>query len=470
MSSAFYPLGMNSYNNRLPTGGYESWKGSGVFGNPIGVTSGSMRPLTNKDPANDALYKFGLPRPIKQYRRGIAIPVRIPPADISITENPNPNNVFKGTDDYYYSNRQVKSSVRSNMVTQLMEIPGGFIVKENSIIDPNQNKFENECKNCKGIGLVSNWYPINNLTEKPQPNVTNPLLCCNQQRKAIRRVLPASTLLKKNYYTTTYQYLFNRCQTYDQRAFNFVSGVKDPKIYKEFEEYPLVTDELIKNAKPGSPLAYLNVYVANCNPNGEISAAADIEIIQTISSILFSKNIITEEQYKKLQKIQFEKIPLFLNYLKTLPPSQAEAALILASEILYNPYNGSLISGPSNPKGCKLVEYKPNNPQFAQQGAVSSSTRMLKLNVTTIEKNAALNKKAQTAALTSALTVNTPPFIPFVYKTKVPKCNPGLYTFNGNPKVCFKRSNDVTIGLYDPSYSFNNVVNQLSDMTSIVNN
>jgi hypothetical protein len=47
------------------------------------------------------------------------------------------------------------------------------------------------------------------------------------------------------------------------------------------------------------------------------------------------------------------------------------------------------------------VEYKPNNPQFAQQGAVSSSTRILKLNVTTIEKNAAINKRIQKSANSS---------------------------------------------------------------------
>ena len=32
-----------------------------------------------------------------------------------------------------------------------------------------------------------------------------------------------------------------------------------------------------------------------------------------------------------------------------------------------------------NKQGCKQVFYKPNNTQFAQQGAVSSSTRLLKL-------------------------------------------------------------------------------------------
>ena len=40
MSSAFYPLGMNSYNNRLPQGGYVSWKS----GNPVGITAGTIRP------------------------------------------------------------------------------------------------------------------------------------------------------------------------------------------------------------------------------------------------------------------------------------------------------------------------------------------------------------------------------------------------------------------------------------------
>ena len=44
-------------------------------------------------------------------------------------------------------------------------------------------------------------------------------------------------------------------------------------------------------------------------------------------------------------------------------------------------------------KGCSQVYYKPNNPQFANQGAVSSSTRILKLNVDTISTNAYKNPK-----------------------------------------------------------------------------
>jgi hypothetical protein len=452
---------MNSYNNRLHTGGYETWKGRGIHGNPVGVTSGSMRPLTNKDPANDAIYKFGLPRPIKQYRKGIAIPVFINPSD--------PNALYRDLNETYYSNRHVKSSVRNKMVSQLMDTPGQYIVKENSLINPDDDKLVTDCNTCKGIGLVSGWYPINNLTEKPQPNVMNPLLCCNQQRKAVRRVLPASTILKKNYFTTTDQYLRNRCQTYRQRVFNFARGVNDPNIYNLTDEYPIITEQAIANAKPGSPLSYSNLYVANCTPNGEIATAADILIIQRISYILLSNNIISEDQYNELYNLNYDEVPLLINYLQNLPSIQSERSLAIAAEILYNPYDISLITGPSNRKGCKLVEYKPNNPQFAVQGAVSSSTRILKLNVTTIERNAAKNKQVQQSAAANVLLTNNPPFIPFIYKSKVPTCNPGLYIKNGNPKTCFKNTNDIANSKYAPAYSFNSVVNQLSDMSSIVN-
>ena len=42
--SSFYPQGMIGYNNRLNQGGYKSWKGSGFFSNPVGITWGNIRP------------------------------------------------------------------------------------------------------------------------------------------------------------------------------------------------------------------------------------------------------------------------------------------------------------------------------------------------------------------------------------------------------------------------------------------
>ena len=455
MSSAFYPLGMNSYNNRTPQGGYQTWKGRGVYSNPVGITSGNMRPLTNKDPANDAVYKFGLPRPLKQYRRGISVPVPI--------QVPDPNNPGEMIESYYYSNREVKSSVQDKMVFQMLDTPGGYSVKNNQLrnnsIDNNLNE---DCKTCNGVGIVSSWYPINNLSEKPQPNVTNPLLCCNQQRKARRRVLPASTLLKKNYYTTTGQYLYNRCQTFEQRSFNFVNGSTDPNV-----------DPLLQaTSKPGEPLSYLNTYVANCNPNFEITQAVYIGVINDIAIILLRENIIDKTEYDQIVRLNSGSIEDFISLLKDLPPLKVDQSLAIASAILYDPYNGPLIQGPSNPKGCARVYYKPNNPTFAKQGAVSSSTRTTYLDVTTIEKNAAsirntnINKNLDQNII-GQITHGELPFTGSIYKNKAPKCDPGLFIKNGNPKTCFKNSNDSSN--FNPVSTYNNNVNQLSDMTSVVN-
>jgi hypothetical protein len=222
MSSAFYPQGMNSWNNRVPQGGYKTWKGRGVFSNPVTNTATHIRPLTNNDPGNVFPTGFGLPRPIKHYRKGTVIPVPIP---VLVYDPSNPAQYIEQSLIDYNVNRAVKSSLGSSLgggnggtglISQLIDTPGSFIVKDNQPLNSNQyndvgilnddsglpetNKIDNECTTCNGIGGVSGWYPINNLTEKPQSNVTNPLLCCNQQRKARQRVLGANTNVKKNYY------------------------------------------------------------------------------------------------------------------------------------------------------------------------------------------------------------------------------------------------------------------------------
>jgi hypothetical protein len=265
MSSAFYPLGMNSYNNRLNQGGYKSWKGNGVFSNPIGSTSTNIRPLTNNDPTNDSPQKFGLPRPIKQYRKGIVTHI-------------NNNNT-----------RAVKSSTGGgSLIGQMIDIPGGYSIKQNTANEiTNTKKMDIDCKTCQGIGIIDNWKPITNLTENPEPETQTRQYCCNQERNAIVRVLPTSSNITKNgnlpitYYTNIQQYRNNRCQTYQQKAFNFQS-VANPKE---------------------------NTYNSMCQP-----------------------------------------------------------------------VNG----------GCKLSVYKTNNPQFAQQCAVKSSTRTFKRATTTVQSRIAL--------------------------------------------------------------------------------
>jgi hypothetical protein len=103
-------------------------------------------------------------------------------------------------------------------------------------------------------------------------------------------------------------------------------------------------------------------------------------------------------------------------------------------QLAANPYNGSVVSGPSNPKGCAQVIYKPNNPQFAKQGGVSSSTRILKLTVDTINTSAYNQRKLKTgnpANIATAIQYGFNPNVPYIYKDKVPECQP--QTFVGNP-------------------------------------
>lgn len=467
MSTAFYPTNMRSmssggvnHNSTLQNIPYRSWKGSGAFSNPVGITASHIRPLTNKDPGNIFPTGFGLPRPIKHFRKGTVIHKLL---NNYITDNQEVDLID------YNINRLVKSSTGSSLgggnggtglIAQLNEIPGSFIVKENNI-DSNGNP-DKTCQTCQGIGIISNWMPINNLTEKPQPNVENPLLCCNQQRKAIQRVLPSSTNIKKNYYQTNYMYLYNRCQTFQQREFNFINGPIDEKVLNLFLKYPLIAAKLIEYSKPGDPLSLYNQYVAQCNPNFTIQKGAEISFVNNLTIYLLENGLITEQQYAIITGKTELSITTFFDLLKSIL-SNKEYDLIVEYyyNIASNPYNGSYISGPSNSKGCAQVYYKPNNPQYAKQGAVSSSTRILKLNVDTITKNASSMSKRVTYPTANQLDKGNNTIIPFILKAKPnTTCNPQTYSgnpffFQGQPpkkNICSKNTGDI----YGP---YNNVFN-----------
>ena len=120
------PQGMGSYNNRSNVGGYVTWKGSGMYSNPAAVTSGNIRPLTNKDPTNIYPTGFGLPRPQKwQYRKGTTTN---PPTPIILT---NPNDPTQYIE--INPNRQVRSSTSSSLIRQTIDYPGQYSVKQNPI-------------------------------------------------------------------------------------------------------------------------------------------------------------------------------------------------------------------------------------------------------------------------------------------------------------------------------------------------
>jgi hypothetical protein len=395
---------------------YVTWKGTGLSQTPVGITAGTIRPLTNLDYGNNAVYgspfnvyvdgKFvrrgvsgfwGKARPIKHARKGAIPRVAIEGAIDEQEYIQMDRNI----------NREVKSSSQGTLVKQMIDNPGGYSVKQNTLL--------NLPTNCQGICVSANLYPnIPYLTENPEPVTTSPGFCCNPEKKARRRVLPASTNLKQNYYTTHIQYMENRCKTYEQRAFNFVR----PAI-------PLSDAE----AKPGSPAAEYNTYVANCQPNGEIYTASEAALVAEILLILQNQGIIPSTEADKLIYrgiVTFKELVNFIEY--QIPEPNKERAIIIYDAFVSNPYTGVPITGPTNPLGCKLVVYKPNNYQFAQQGAVSSSTLNLKLNVTTIEKNLAHLPKN------------------IILKNKAPPCQPGNYirTFQ-NPRMCHQKTNDIVI-------------------------
>ena len=425
MSTAFYPTNMR----RQSTGGYSnkstlenipyvSWKGSGIYSNPIGITSTHIRPLTNNDPGNIFPTGFLKPRPLKHYRKGTVIPTNF--------------NTEKLID--YNLNRAVKSSIGSSLgggnggtglISQMIDMPGSFIVKENQL----SNNINTDCENCNGVAIVSDWMPINNLTEKPQPNVTNHLLCCNQQKKAYNRTLPTNTNVKKNYFQTTQMYLYNRCQTFKQRQFNFISGPIDKNLEKLFMSYPFVTAKILEYSKPGDPLSIINLYVAQCNPNFTIEQGVEIGIVNALSQSLLNAKFISQEEYDLLIGESPRSVETFLSSLQfILTKEQYKMVIDYVYQIAANPYKASKTTG------CSQVYYKPNNPQFAKQGGVSSSTRTLKLTVDTINTNGYTQRKLKTgnpANTATSIQYGFNPNTPFIYKDKVSQCQ--AQTFSGNP-------------------------------------
>jgi len=416
MSTAFYPTNMRRQStsgysngstiNNIP---YSTWKGTGLFSNPKGITSNYIRPLTNNDSGNVFPTGFGLPRPIKHYRKGTVIPL---------------NNAHTNSSIEYNLNRSVKSSKAggtSGMISHMIDIPGGYSIKENDI------NVNNECINCKGAEIVSEWMPINNLTEKPQPNVTNPVLCCNQQRKALKRTLPTSTNIKDNYYQTNYMYLHNRCQTFKQRQFNFVNGSIDKKMEQLFMAYPFVTAKILEHSKPGDPLSIVNFYVAQCSPTTVVDKSIEIGFINSLLESLLNANYVNEEEYNEILMQQPLTTENFISSLqKILTNEQYEKLINYLYQLASNPYNNSFVS---YKKRCSQVYYKPNNPQFAKQGGVSSSARTLKLVVDTIDTNA-YKQQILKKGIPSSSNPSGNTSTPFIFKDKVPKCN--LQTYNSN--------------------------------------
>jgi hypothetical protein len=185
------------------------------------------------------------------------------------------------------------------------------------------------------------------LTEKPQPETQTLKYCCNEERNALIRVRPASTKLDKNYYTTTTEYLYNRCQTFEQKQFNYLSSGSSTE-------------------KPGAPLSQNNVYKANCNPNLEI---------QYTESLLPKALPLTPSNPLKCKIVQYK--PNNYKYAKQGAVSSSDRLLRLSVEtsnqnlsnitktqsyLLKSKYfqnaSGNINKPCCIPNNCDLVRYK----------------------------------------------------------------------------------------------------------------
>lgn len=345
------------------------------------LTSTIIRPFTNKDYTNTYSTKFGLPRPMKHYRKGI-----------SHVENATS-----------IANRSIKSSQGTNLLSLT---PNSHIVRGTSTGTSASAK-DDACIHCVGIQSFNN--------DKKEP------FCCKVPAQAIKRTQSANTLLPKSYFQSSSSYLFNRCQTFQQRQFNFVVGPIDEQVLNLMLQSPFVTAQMIEYSKPGDPLSIANYYVAQCSPNYIINTSVELGFIQSLSSSLLQLGLITEQEYETISTSK--NIQSFMASLKTMLTTEQYDNVV---NYLYSiAKNGMLTT--LNKQGCARVIYKPNNPQFAQQGAVSNSTRILKLTVDTIRRDDYLQKKNVNSFITllpsiqSGLSTN----VPFLYKYKFNQCSTG---------------------------------------------
>ena len=320
------PMVLHSTNSRAQP--YKITKGVPS----TGITATNIRPLTNKDYSNAVEYKPGLPRPLRHYRRGTFT------AD-TFASDPS------------YANRFVRSAGRSGaMVGIMQDRPGGYHIRTTP---PAKGGACDD--SCKGIGVVSSWQATRDITTKPVDRTMNPVLCCNAQKNARARTRAASTLTKPTYFSDRRAYLQSRCSTFEQRQFNFERGAGG------------------------------SLYVAQCRAGSEIYEASRQTFMTSLLIVLWENDWISKEQYDYVLNAS-PSMEQFVDNVRDLDlePEQRAQLDAIAARILSNMGAGNIFSIPSLGT-CRRVYYKPSNGQYSTQGGVSSSAKVLRTKVNSIE-------------------------------------------------------------------------------------
>ena len=284
-----------------------------------GIVHGNVYPQKNNDPRNNAPYKIARnARPLKHYRKGT-----LAPPGITVTSS-------------------------KNLISALMDKPGAYIARTDTCIRENSR-------------TITNVGGPNDLTFNPEPATQSQTLCCNAERKSKQMVLPTSTNLKDNYYVSSSQYLRNRCNTYDQKAFNFVSS--------NFNQAALTK----------------NAYISDCNASVMVNNNSTLSMMDRLAKILLQKGIITQEEYGEYIELRIVDLNAFIAFLNTVENwDQAVTMVKVTLSKVGIAINANMIL---NTNICKVAIYKPNNQQFAAQGSVPSSAKIHKLHDTTINSS-----------------------------------------------------------------------------------
>jgi hypothetical protein len=314
-----------------------------------GIAHGNVYPQKNNDPRNNAPYKIARnARPLKHYRKGT-----LAPPGITVTSS-------------------------KNLISTLMDKPAAYMARTDTCIRENSQ-------------IITNVGGPNDLTFNPEPATQSQTLCCNAERKSKQMVLPTSTNLKDNYYASSSQYLRNRCQTYDQKAFNFVST--------NFNQAAITKNE----------------YISDCNANLMVNNRATLSMMDRLAKVLLQKGIITEEEYGEYIELRMTDLSAFIAFLTTVGNQEQAIATVKAS--LSNV--GIAINSHATNR-CKVSIYKPSNEQFAAQGSVTSSLRTHKLHDTTISSSIyrSANALGPGTLYRGILNLGENPIMPFIVQFK----------------------------------------------------
>jgi hypothetical protein len=448
---------------------YFPWKGKTLNQ----ITSIMQKNLnTNSNPKNTGIYRAG---PVKLYRR-----------EIFTLDNSG--------------NIQERGNPRTSIRIDELNSPNGYFISQtlpdcsnNGVVNYLDPKDANITTNIYDMGEICNT--CNQVADCKSSSTLAPNIYISQEFNAKRRVRSAGMITKKynparnndSYSTSNSQYLVSRNLTFDQNQYNYirqgnartipgdnlsVSNVYSAQGINHCEKY------IISSSLGNSQFNYIWVDGSSNTvtiPNGaysldDFNATFQLAMYKKThfytntnnGTILYLLNFAynTNLNTVEIQSFIYPSTPPYNKGGSWTPtqyfPQIVVPATNIQSAIGFTPANYPSTSGTSttpspqlsestiNPAGLQPVYvpvfYKPNNSQYAQQGGVSSSTRIARLKYDTITTVAATYRSAYGAQVANELAYGVAPTdAAYTLKTAIGyplKCTPRFDAYTGAYKSC----------------------------------